>query len=132
MAGRGRCWVCGSLLGRGAGVCDQCLESLEGWCSRCQHRSACQRLYAAAAERRRRAGLQPPSYPPCLCRPAVAVRRPQLERAQRRVYGAPLVGVVVLVLAAMDGVVDEERRRQTQLEADVVELARAWGARLRR
>jgi hypothetical protein len=63
MAGRGRCWVCGGLLVHGRGVCDSCIESLGGWCSRCQHRDACRQLYAAAAERRRRVGLQPPSYP---------------------------------------------------------------------
>lgn len=133
MAGRARCWVCGDLLAHGArGVCPTCIAGLEGFCVDCPFAESCEQMYRAALEDRRRRGLPSPSYPPCLRRPAAYQPRPQLERTQQRTYGASFVGVVTLLLASMDTTAEEERRRQTQLEADVVELARVWGARLRR
>lgn len=133
MAGRARCWVCGLVLPQGKrGVCSACVDGLEGYCTRCTHRDACARLYRAASAARRLEGLQAPTYPPCLQVPAQRAPRPQLERIQRAAYGAPLVGVVVLLLASEDAVLEVESRHQAAIEAGVAELALAWGARLRR
>ena len=130
MSNRGRCWLCGVLLDSGRGVCDECSSRIVGLCGRCEQRDTCDGLYRRAIAQCARDGHQTPSYPPCLMLPAYPQHRPQLERVQRRAYGLPVVGVVVLILAAETEA--SEREERCQMIGDVETLARAWGARHRR
>ena len=127
-----RCWLCGGALGSGErGVCASCVASLAGLCGRCSARGVCEALYRRALEERTRAGREAPPYPPCTARPVEVDEHPRLRRTQLEVYGLPVVGVVVLILAQGDLVVEEDTRRQVEMSERVQELVRAWGARWR-
>lgn len=127
-----RCWLCGGTLRPGErGVCSGCASSLDGLCGRCSARDLCGKMFQRALSERRREGLDPPPYPPCTNRPADAGAHARLRRTQLDVYGLPVVGVVVLILAAGDLVVEADQRHQVDMSERVRELVRAWGARWR-
>lgn len=132
MARPNRCWICGAVLRDGRGVCSECVSAVSGLCSRCIGRGLCETTYRIAAEERERAGLEPPAYPPCTYpAPGAPARSHGLERTQRATYGLPAVGLVPLILAAEDAVIEEAHAREG-FSSEVIALAERWGARVRR
>ena len=124
-----RCWLCGGTLRSGdRGVCPCCIDSVTGLCGRCPARSSCEDMYRRVMGDRSRRGLDPPRYPPCTSRPVADVHS-RLVRVQADTYGLPIVGVVVLLLAAGDLRSDDESLRSVEWSDQVQALALAWGAR---